>query len=58
MTPHQFKAAVRDLVTFLAYVGEPIQVVRERMGLWVLAFLSVFLVLAYLLKKEYWKDIK
>jgi len=27
------------------------------MGKWVLLFIGVFFILAYLLKKEYWKDI-
>jgi ubiquinol-cytochrome c reductase cytochrome c1 subunit len=30
---------------------------RKRLGMWVLMFIAVFFVLAYLLKKEYWKDI-
>ena len=49
--------AVLDLVNFLCYVGEPIQVFRQRLGIWVLLFLGIFLVFAYLLKREYWKDI-
>jgi len=48
---------VTDLVNFLVYVGEPGQLERESMGKYVLAFLFIFLVLSYLLKKEYWKDI-
>jgi ubiquinol-cytochrome c reductase cytochrome c1 subunit len=34
-----------------------VQLERESMGKYVLFFLFVFLILAYLLKKEYWKDI-
>ena len=30
---------------------------RKRMGVWVIAFLVVFSVLAYLMKKEWFKDI-
>ena len=30
---------------------------RKRLGIWVLAFIAVFFVLAYMLKKEYWKDV-
>jgi ubiquinol-cytochrome c reductase cytochrome c1 subunit len=48
---------VRDLVTFLAYMGEPVKVERQGLGIKVLLFLIVFFVVAYLLKKEYWKDI-
>ncbi|MBS0001560.1 MAG: cytochrome c1 [Thioalkalivibrio sp.] len=53
----EYDRAIRDLVTFLAYLGEPMQIDRQRIGMYVLAFLFVFLVLAYLLKKEYWKDV-
>ena len=57
MTPKQFDAAMRDLTAFLSYVGEPIQMERQRLGIWVLLFIAVFFVLAYFLKKEYWKDV-
>ncbi len=57
MSPEEFDKTVNDLVNFLVYVGEPVQLEREQMGKYVLFFLLMFLVLAYLLKKEYWKDI-
>ncbi|HHS83486.1 MAG TPA: cytochrome c1 [Gammaproteobacteria bacterium] len=57
MTPEQFDGAVRDLVNFLDYVGEPYKLERQRLGIKVLLFLAVFFVIAYLLKKEYWKDV-
>lgn len=57
MSPAEYDAAVRDLVNFLDYVGEPIKLERQRLGIWVLLFLAVFFVIAYALKKEYWKDV-
>jgi len=57
MSGPEFDRAIRDLVTFLSYLGEPMQIERQRIGMYVLAFLFVFLGLAYLLKKEYWKDV-
>jgi len=39
------------------YMGEPIRLERQALGVKVLIFLAVFFVLAYLLKKEYWKDV-
>lgn len=57
MTTEEYDRAVRDLVAFLVYMGEPIQLERQRLGIWVILFLLGFLVLAYFLKKEYWKDI-
>jgi len=57
MTPAEFDRFVNDLVNFLEYVGEPIQLERQQMGKYVLFFIFMFIVLAYLLKKEYWKDV-
>ena len=57
MTPDEYDRAVRDLVNFLAYTGEPAKMERERLGGKVLLFLVVFFVVALMLKKEYWKDI-
>jgi ubiquinol-cytochrome c reductase cytochrome c1 subunit len=57
VTPEQYDAVVRDIVTFLAYIAEPMQLERRRLGLHVLGFLGVLFVLAYALKKEFWKDV-
>ena len=56
-TPAEFDRTVRDLVNFLAYMGEPIKQERQALGIKVMLFLLVFFIVAYLLKKEYWKDI-
>ncbi|MFW2534511.1 MULTISPECIES: cytochrome c1 [Legionella] len=53
----QFDSALQDLVTFLVYVGEPVKLVRYHLGIIVLIFLSIFLVVAYQLKKAYWKKL-
>ena len=57
LSAEEYDGVARDLTNFLTYVGEPIQAERQRLGKWVLMFLAVFFVLAYLLKKEYWKDV-
>ncbi|HEY7655711.1 MAG TPA: cytochrome c1, partial [Burkholderiales bacterium] len=57
MDPAQYDRLVADLVNFLVYVGEPTQQFRKQLGLYVLMFLGVLFVLAYALKKEYWKDV-
>ena len=57
MSAQEYDKAMRDLTNFLVYLGEPAKLVRYRIGIYVLIFLAVFLVFAYLLKKEYWKDI-
>ncbi len=57
LTPAQFQQATRDLTNFLEYVSEPAALQRHQYGIWVLLFLAAFTLLAYFLKKEYWKDI-
>lgn len=57
MNPADYDKAVRDLTNFLVYLGEPAKLVRYGIGVYVLLFLAVFFVFAYLLKKEYWKDV-
>ncbi len=57
MTPAQFQQATRDLTSFLQYVSEPAVLQRHHYGIWVLLFLAFFTFLAFLLKKEYWKDV-
>lgn len=57
LSEKEFDLFVNDLVNFLVYVGEPVQLERQRIGKYVIAFLLMFVVLAYLLKKEYWKDV-
>lgn len=58
MTEPEFEQAVHDIVNFLTYVAEPMQLKRRHMGIWVLVFLGLLTVLAVLLKREYWKDVK
>jgi ubiquinol-cytochrome c reductase cytochrome c1 subunit len=58
MTPEEFDGFVRDTVTFLEYIGEPARLQRESLGFPVIAFLVFFTLLAWALKKEYWKDVK
>jgi ubiquinol-cytochrome c reductase cytochrome c1 subunit len=53
----EFDGVARDLTAFLTYMGEPMQLERQALGVWVLLFLAVFTILAYLLKKEYWRDV-
>ena len=56
-TPDAYEQTVYDLVNFLVYLSEPAKLMRQKVGIWVIIYLLSFLVLAYLLKKEYWKDV-
>jgi ubiquinol-cytochrome c reductase cytochrome c1 subunit len=58
LSKEEYDHFVRDTVNFLDYVGEPMKLERRHLGVRVLAFLLVFFLFAYLLKKEYWKDVK
>ena len=58
MNQHEFDQMLHDLVNFLSYAAEPVKLERQRLGFWVLGFLLILLVLTYLLKKSYFKDIK
>ena len=53
----EFKQEMGDITNFLAYTAEPVRPLRERLGVYVLVFLGILFVPAYLLKKEYWKDV-
>jgi len=53
----EYDAIVGDLVNYLVWMGEPAQVQRKQLGVIVLIFLAVFFVVAYYLKKEFWKDV-
>jgi ubiquinol-cytochrome c reductase cytochrome c1 subunit len=57
LKPEEYDQFVRDIVNFLDYAGEPVKDRRQTMGVFVTLFLLVFFVFAYLLKKEYWKDV-
>jgi ubiquinol-cytochrome c reductase cytochrome c1 subunit len=54
----EYDATVRDLVNFLVYVGEPHAASRTAIGVLTLFVLGVLFMLAWLLKREYWKDVK
>ena len=57
MSSAEFNLMLTDLVAFLDYVAEPVKLKRYRLGVLVLLFLSLFIIVAYLLKKEYWRDV-
>ena len=57
MTNEEFDSAIRDLTNFMVYLAEPAKLVRYGIGLWVTIFMVLFTILAYFLKKEYWRDV-
>jgi len=57
LSPLEYDKLTRDLVNYLSYMGEPAKARRVQIGIAVLFFLSLLLVLSWLLKTEYWKDL-
>ncbi|HUT40760.1 MAG TPA: cytochrome c1 [Gammaproteobacteria bacterium] len=57
LTPKEYDRAIRDLVNFLDYMGEPAKHERRALGVKVIMFLLLLLAVAYLMKRDYWKDI-
>ena len=57
LKPEEYDRFVRDTANFLDYAGEPVKAKRQSLGIFVMLFLVVFFAFAYMLKKEYWKDV-
>ena len=53
-----FDEFVRDTVNFLVYIAEPIRSERRTLGVWVIMYLIFFWIIAVMLKKQIWKDVK
>jgi len=58
MTAEDYNRFILDTVTFLEYVGEPVQQKRKSLGVWVISFLVLFLVFSYALYKDIWREVK
>jgi ubiquinol-cytochrome c reductase cytochrome c1 subunit len=58
LSPAEYRRAMRDLTTFLTYLGEPVARERQAVGMLVIFFLLIFFGFAYALKREYWKDVR
>jgi ubiquinol-cytochrome c reductase cytochrome c1 subunit len=54
----EYDTTVRDLVNFLVYASEPAATSRKSIGIVVLFVLGVLFIFAYLLKREFWRDVK
>ena len=57
LSKDEYDEMARDLVNFLAYIGEPSKIQRLALGKWVLIYLALFFFVAYPLKKVIWEDI-
>ena len=57
LSQEEYDHMLRDLVAFMKYISEPSAQQRRSIRNWVLFFLFAFFVIAYALKREYWKDV-
>jgi len=57
MSEAEYDNAMRDLTAFMVYMGEPAKLIRYELGVWVILFLVLLFLVAYPMKKEFWKDI-
>ena len=57
LSPGEYRKAMRDLVSFLVYAGEPSQLERRALGFWVVLFLIVLALMLRALYREYWRDV-
>ena len=57
LTEAEFDDKVKNLVSFLSYSANPVKLEAQAMGVKVLLFLAFFFVVAYALKREYWRDV-
>ncbi|MBV8031424.1 MAG: cytochrome c1 [Betaproteobacteria bacterium] len=58
LTQVEYDALVRDLVNFLVYAGEPAATTRREIGIVALFVLGVVFIFAWLVKRNFWKDVK
>ncbi len=57
MSAQAYDEMTRDLVAYLEFMAEPVSIERVRIGVVVILFLGLLVVLTWLLKREYWKDV-
>ncbi len=53
-----FDNQIADLTAFMEWMSEPVKLKRQRIGVWVILYLFIFLVIAWRLNAVYWKDVK
>ena len=58
LTPAEFDRMTADITAWLRYTSDPSKIKRMALGPYVIGFLVLFAVLAYLLKRAYWRDVE
>jgi ubiquinol-cytochrome c reductase cytochrome c1 subunit len=58
LSAQEYDSAVADLVSYITWMGEPVQNKRKQLGVAVLLFMGIFLVIVWRLNASYWKEVK
>jgi ubiquinol-cytochrome c reductase cytochrome c1 subunit len=58
LSKQEYDQFVLDTTNYMVYMSEPVKLIRQKIGYFVIGFLLVLLVLVINLKREFWKDIK
>jgi ubiquinol-cytochrome c reductase cytochrome c1 subunit len=58
MSRAQFDENVADLVAYLTYMSDPTAIKRTQLGVWVLLYLGILFVAAWVLNRSFWKDVR
>ena len=54
----EFDENMADLVAYMTYMSDPTARTRTRLGVWVLLYLGLLFVAAWVLNKAFWKDVR
>ncbi|MDA8094068.1 MAG: cytochrome c1 [Betaproteobacteria bacterium] len=57
LTPKQADQVIGAITVWLEYTSDPSKLERERLGPYALGFVVLFAVVAYLMKRAYWRDV-
>lgn len=58
LSKQEYDQFVLDTTNYMVFMSEPVKLIRQKIGYFVIGFLLVLLVLVINLKREFWKDIK
>ncbi len=57
LSAKEYDGLVADITNFMVYAAEPVKIKRKEIGTLVILYLMLFTFVAYLLKREFWKDV-
>ena len=58
LSEEEYDRYIADITNFLTYVSDPSAEIRKQLGIYVILFLLIFTAFAYLVYREFKKDLK